>query len=81
MTTRKITTTSLPAPTDLRPSALQTDAAASYIGVSRKTLANWRVLGEGPGYVRLGKAGSRVVYRVADLDAFLAARVVGTVAA
>ena len=67
--------------TVLAPCSLQTDAAAAYIGVTRKTLANWRVLGEGPSYVRLGKSGSRVLYRVADLDAFLAAHVVGTVAA
>lgn len=59
------------------PCALPSAAAAPYIGVSRKTLANWRALGEGPPYARLGKAGARVVYRIADLDRYLADRVIG----
>lgn len=62
------------------PAALPSVAAAAYIGVSRKTLSNWRALGEGPRWVRLGsKPGARVVYRVADLNAFLDERVVGGV--
>lgn len=61
----------------LTPSALPSNTAAPYVGVSRKTLSNWRALGEGPPYVRLGKAGSRIVYRVADLDRYLAERVIG----
>jgi hypothetical protein len=60
------------------PCALPSIAAAPYVGVSRKTLSNWRALGEGPPYVRLGKSpGARIVYRVADLDRFLADRVIG----
>lgn len=60
-----------------QPCALPSGKAAPYVGVSQKTMANWRALGEGPPYVRLGKAGARIVYRVADLDQYLAERVIG----
>jgi hypothetical protein len=59
------------------PSGLPSAAAAAYIGVAPKTLSNWRALGEGPPYVRLGKSHARIVYRVSDLDQYLADRVVG----
>lgn len=59
------------------PASLPSVAAAAYLGVSRKTLSNWRALGIGPRYARLGKAGARIVYRVIDLDEFLADRLVG----
>lgn len=59
------------------PCGLPSTAAATYIGVSRKTLSNWRALGEGPPYVRLGKTGSWIVYRVSDLDQYLADRIIG----
>ncbi|TDT33411.1 helix-turn-helix transcriptional regulator [Naumannella halotolerans] len=58
----------------LPPAALDTDEAGRYIGVAPKTLANWRGRGQGPRYVR---AGARVVYRVADLDAWLVENLVG----
>ena len=47
--------------------------AAAYLGVSPRTLENWRASGDGPDYARLG---ARVVYRIVDLDKFLAKRVV-----
>jgi hypothetical protein len=59
------------------PAALASIPAAAYIGVARKTLSNWRALGEGPPYARLGKSGGRIVYRVSDLDQFLAEHMVG----
>ena len=58
---------------------LQSTAAAAYLGVARQTLANWRVRGEGPRYARLGKSGARIVYRVSDLDLFLAERMIGDI--
>jgi len=61
------------------PGGLPSAAAAAYIGIAPKTLANWRALGEGPRYVRLGRSHARIVYRVADLDQYLADRVVGGV--
>ncbi|WIY83944.1 helix-turn-helix domain-containing protein [Propionimicrobium sp. PCR01-08-3] len=56
------------------PAALTLDEASRYIGINRKTLANWRTLGRGPAYV---KSGGVVVYRIVDLDAWLAANSVG----
>lgn len=50
---------------------LNTCEAAPLIGVSAKTLANWRVLGRGPAHIR---AGSRVAYDVNDIEAWKAAR-------
>src|SRR3569833_1113365 len=51
---------------------LRTPEAAEYLGVGESTLEKWRCSGYGPAFAR---AGTRiVVYRIADLDAFLAAR-------
>ena len=61
------------------PGALPSVPAAAYIGVARKTLSNWRALGEGPRYARLGKSRGRIVYRITDLDQFLAEHVIGGV--
>lgn len=61
------------------PAALTAEEAATYLGLSRQTLANWRVHGVGPAYSRLGGAGRpRIVYLVEDLDAFLRANRVET---
>lgn len=68
-------TTAPPAATP--PAGLPSLAAAAYIGVARQTLANWRVLGDGPPYAKLGKSGTRIVYRVSDLDRYLADHMVG----
>jgi predicted DNA-binding transcriptional regulator AlpA len=48
-----------------------TRAAAERIGLSDKTLNNWRSLGTGPPYFKLG---GRIVYDDAEVDAWLAAR-------
>ena len=47
---------------------LTAEEAGQYLHVHRRTLANWRVLGRGPCYVR---SGSRALYRQTDLDAWL----------
>ena len=52
---------------------LDTLAAARHIGLSKSTLEKLRVFGGGPKYLKLGKA---VRYRVEDLDAWLAARII-----
>lgn len=39
------------------PAALTAEEAAVYLGLSRQTLANWRVRGLGPVYSRLGGTG------------------------
>ncbi len=51
---------------------LSNDEAARYIGVSPKTLPDWRVDGRSPPWI---KAGRRVVYRRVDLDRWLSERV------
>ena len=40
---------------------------AQRLRIDHKTLANWRVQGRGPKFVKIG---SKVVYRVADVEAF-----------
>lgn len=47
---------------------LRTKEAAAYAGLEAKTLERWRVHGGGPVY---SKIGGRVVYDVADLNAFI----------
>jgi hypothetical protein len=48
--------------------------AAEYLSVSKSFLDQARVTGTGPQYSKL--SATLVIYRRADLDAFLAARVV-----
>jgi predicted site-specific integrase-resolvase len=52
---------------------LKTKQAAERLNLSLKTLENWRYLGKGPAFVRLGKIKG-VRYREEDLNAFAAAR-------
>ena len=47
---------------------MTTAEAATYVGLSRRTLERYRVTGEGPTYL---KNGGRVFYRQADLDQWL----------
>ena len=57
--------------TDLVHRRLRTPAAADYLGYSESTLEKKRLTGEGPPFIRLGRA---IVYDTRDLDAWLAAR-------
>lgn len=45
---------------------------ATRLGISERTLANWRSLGRGPRY---GVLSTRVRYRETDVDAFVASHV------
>lgn len=54
---------------------LSAGEAAPYIGVSPGTLANWRVRGEGPKFI---KAGLRVMYDPNDIAAWRDCRRVGS---
>jgi len=47
------------------------DDAAERLNVSPRTLEKWRITGQGPAY---HKIGSRVYYRICDLDAWLNAQ-------
>jgi hypothetical protein len=42
--------------------------AAEYLHVNARTLANWRVIGKSPRFVRIGR---RPFYRQSDLDAWI----------
>jgi predicted DNA-binding transcriptional regulator AlpA len=44
--------------------------AGTRLGLSPETLYAWRREGKGPPYIRLGR---RIMYKVADLDAWMAA--------
>lgn len=55
--------------------ALNTEQAAEFTGLSKKTLANWRSQGRGPRYVKLSP--SLVVYRLSDLREFIDEHLVG----
>ncbi len=55
----------------LRGGIVRTPAASAFLGVSTSCLAKWRVRGEGPPFVRLGKKA--VGYEVDALQAWLRA--------
>ena len=57
------------APATNNSSMLTRDAAASELGLSRKTLDNWRVAGRGPKFCKLG---ARVLYPQSEIDAYKA---------
>ena len=50
---------------------LDTRAAAAHLGLSPRTLDRYRVSGEGPAFYKLG---TRVRYRLADLEAWAESR-------
>lgn len=56
---------------DDRTRAVDTDGAAERLGVTPETLRNWRWRGDGPPFVKLGRA---VRYRLSDLSAWLDAQ-------
>ena len=51
---------------------LRTPSAARYLGISESTLNKTRLTGDGPQFVKVTPRA--VVYRQADLDAWLEAR-------
>ena len=51
--------------------ALTTGEAAAYLGMAASTLNKWRCDGDGPHFLKLGRA---VRYRQDDLDRFLETR-------
>lgn len=59
-------------------SVLTSAEAAELLGISPRTLANWRVQGRGPVYVRIGKKRSPVLYRICDIEDWLDSRLIGS---
>ena len=54
---------------------LNTPEAAKHLGLRPGTLEIWRSLGKGPRYLKIGR---RVVYELADIDAYAKAHAVET---
>lgn len=72
------TSTSMISTKAIPPAAVTPEEAGRYIGLASKTLANMRTAGTGPRYVRVSKSPrSGIVYRIADLDAWLEENLVG----
>ena len=61
---------SKPAESKIEP-VFDTIAAATLLGVKKNTLEVWRYKGTGPRFV---KCGSRVVYRLRDINDYLDSR-------
>lgn len=59
------------APTATVDDLIDPPSAAQEMGISNKTLANWRVLGKGPGHYKIG---GKVMYRRAEVHAWLVQR-------
>ena len=61
---------------------LNSDAAASALGISPVTLKIWRCKGKGPRFIKLGSSPrDRVVYDPAEIEAWKAARTFGSTSA
>ncbi|MDO4429194.1 MAG: helix-turn-helix domain-containing protein [Atopobiaceae bacterium] len=56
--------------------AVPSSTAARILGISPRTLSNWRVQGRGPRYVKVGSNRSPVLYRISDIEEWLDSRVV-----
>ena len=52
-------------------SLLTGDMAATYLGLTKRTLERWRVNGSGPKFVKVGK---KILYRPSDLEAWMTTR-------
>lgn len=51
--------------------AVDTKEAARILGISHRTLENFRLRGGGPAYVRVGAGGKLVRYRLSALSAWM----------
>ena len=56
---------------DAGPSLLDTKAVAQHLGVKPNTLAQWRIKGDGPIFVYVGRS---VRYRPEDVESWIAQR-------
>ena len=55
----------------IQPRFLTVEQAAQYLGLSLRTLNNWRCLGAGPRFHKFN--GRMIRYKIEDLDSFAAA--------
>ncbi len=57
----------------MQANVIDTVQAAKFVGLAKVTLDKMRLVGNGPPYVKMGKA---VRYRIADLESWVEARVI-----
>ena len=50
---------------------LDVKESAEYLNLSKSTLDKWRCYGEGPKFIKMGRA---IKYRMSDLDDYIASR-------
>lgn len=62
----------------MEPVTTDTAGASKRTGMSVSTLEKLRVYGGGPRFAKVGARGGRVVYRISDLDEWLASRIVSS---
>ena len=55
--------------------------SGTYLGVTERTLTEWRRTGRGPKYVRLGGPTGRVRYERAELDSFMRSKMFSSTSA
>ena len=58
-------------PVPTKSPVLRTKPAAKYCGSTKSTFEKYRLTGEGPAYIKLGRV---VVYNIEDLNAWLASK-------
>lgn len=58
-------------PSPVHAGLLDSNAAASWLGVAPYTLRRWRCEGRGPAFIKIGPLAR---YRLSDLEAFVASR-------
>ena len=50
---------------------LRTDSAAEYCGSTKSSFEKYRLTGEGPAYIKIGRV---VVYKIEDLNTWLSSK-------
>ena len=62
---------------DFENALLDEREASTYLKISPRTIQTWRLTGEGPAFVKIGRA---VRYRRSDLDAYISTRICASTA-
>lgn len=61
----------------IQPRYIDTKMAACYLSLSHKTLEKYRICGGGPSFA---KFGNKIVYKIDDLEKWVAVRTYGSTA-
>ena len=62
---------------DFENALLDEREASTYLKISPRTVQSWRLTGDGPQFVKIGRV---VRYRRSDLDAYITSRIVANTA-